>query len=108
MQRKTSIELTTKQAFLCTHQFQIHPIMSSHVHVEYQTQHLVGVILTIGLVLTTGSVGEGVDGLLESSLTAGAELLSRWLEIGWGLLEHGLLEEDGSVGGLGHVLLDET
>lgn len=83
-------------------------ISSSHVEVEYQTQHLVGVILTIGLVLTTLSIGESTDGLLESSLAAGAERLSSWLEVGWGLLEHSLLEKDGGIGGLAHVLLDET
>lgn len=81
---------------------------SSHVDVEYQTQHLVGVILTIGLILTTLGIGESTNGLLESSLAAGAERLSSWLEVGWGLLEHGFLEKDGGIGSLAHVLLDET
>lgn len=71
-------------------------------------EHLVRIVLTIGLVLTTGSVGEGIDGLLESSLTTGAELLGLWLDVGWGLGEHNLLKLDGSLAGLSHVLLDET
>lgn len=70
--------------------------------------HLVRVILTVGLVLTTGGTGKGVNGLLESGLAAGAEGLGLWLDFRWRLLEHGFLEEDGGVGCLGHVLLDET
>lgn len=84
--------------------------MSSHSYrcPSARPERLVGIILTISLVLTTRSIGESLNSLLESRLAAGAERLGLWLDVCWGLLEHGLLEEDGGIGGLGHVLLDET